>query len=49
MKKNLYINPETQVTEMTGMQFICDFSNPSVGEGEGGTSGIDGGGPIIGS
>ena len=41
MKKNLYINPETQVTEMTGMQFICDFTIPSVDEG-GGTSGIGG-------
>ena len=41
MKKNLYINPETQVTEMTGMQFICDFTIPSVDEG-GGTSDIGG-------
>ena len=49
MKKNLYINPETQVTEMTGMQFICDFTNPSVGEGDGGTSVIGGDGPLIGS
>lgn len=48
MKKNLYIYPMTQVTEMTGMQHICGASNRRIGNG-GGTSGIGGGGPIIGS
>lgn len=48
MKKNLYIHPEIQVTEITGMRFICGQSNRRIGNG-GGTSGIGGGGPIIGS
>ena len=43
MKKNMYIQPDVQVTEMTGMQIMQIVSPPSnIGPGEGGTENIGG-------
>lgn len=41
MKKNMYIQPDVQVTEMTGMQIMQGISPSPIGYG-GDTSGIGG-------
>lgn len=33
MKKNMYIQPDVQVTEMTGMQIMQVVSPPPIGNG----------------